>query len=57
MVFPATVGAVIDVILACLNEAAALLSVLSRMLPGFRPIVADTPADCMGPGGRSLWTR
>jgi dTDP-L-rhamnose 4-epimerase len=31
----------IDVILPCLNEAAALPWVLSRMPPGFHPIVAD----------------
>jgi glycosyltransferase involved in cell wall biosynthesis len=31
----------IDVILPCLNEAGALPWVLSRMPPGYRPIVAD----------------
>jgi len=31
----------IDVILPCLNEAAALPWVLGRMPPGFRPVVAD----------------
>jgi glycosyltransferase involved in cell wall biosynthesis len=31
----------IDVVLPCLNEAAALPWVLSRMPPGYRPIVAD----------------
>src|ERR1700733_14790299 len=31
----------LDVVLPCLNEAAALPWVLSRMPPGFRPIVAD----------------
>jgi glycosyltransferase involved in cell wall biosynthesis len=31
----------IDVVLPCLNEADALPWVLSRMLPGYRPIVAD----------------
>jgi glycosyltransferase involved in cell wall biosynthesis len=30
-----------DVVLPCLNEAAALPWVLSRMPPGFRPVVAD----------------
>ncbi|GAA2399567.1 glycosyltransferase family 2 protein [Actinomadura vinacea] len=32
---------VVDVILPCLNEAEALPWVLSRMPPGFRPIVVD----------------
>jgi glycosyltransferase involved in cell wall biosynthesis len=31
----------VDVILPCLNEAGALPSLLSRMPPGYRPIVAD----------------
>jgi glycosyltransferase involved in cell wall biosynthesis len=31
----------IDVVLPCLNEAAALPWVLARMPPGYRPIVAD----------------
>src|SRR6201999_3884692 len=31
----------IDVVLPCLNEAGALPWVLSRMPPGYRPIVAD----------------
>jgi glycosyltransferase involved in cell wall biosynthesis len=39
----ATVGHMdaIDVILPCLNEAAALPDLLRRMPPGYRPIVAD----------------
>ncbi|HEV2244082.1 MAG TPA: glycosyltransferase family 2 protein [Streptosporangiaceae bacterium] len=36
---------VIDVVLPCLNEAAALPWVLSRMSPGYRPIVADNGSD------------
>jgi glycosyltransferase involved in cell wall biosynthesis len=32
---------VVDVVLPCLNEAAALPWVLARMPPGYRPIVAD----------------
>jgi glycosyltransferase involved in cell wall biosynthesis len=36
---------VIDVILPCLNEAAALPWVLSRMPPGYRAIVADNGSD------------
>ncbi len=39
--FAATVRHMIDVILPCLNEAAALPWVLERMPAGFRPIVAD----------------
>lgn len=34
-----------DVVLPCLNEAAALPWVLSRMPPGYRPIVADNGSD------------
>src|SRR5690242_4173744 len=36
-----TGGPVHDVVLPCLNEAAALPWVLSRMPDGYRPIVAD----------------
>jgi glycosyltransferase involved in cell wall biosynthesis len=38
---PPTVTSTIDVILPCLNEAAALPYVLSRMPAGYRPIVVD----------------
>ncbi|HEY5987406.1 MAG TPA: glycosyltransferase family 2 protein [Streptosporangiaceae bacterium] len=42
MISTATVeGMVIDVVLPCLNEAAALPWVLARIPAGFRPIVAD----------------
>ena len=41
MIIAATVWNMIDVVLPCLNEAAALPWVLGRMPPGFRPIVAD----------------
>ncbi len=42
MVSRASVGPVIiDVVLPCLDEAAALPWVLGRMPPGFRPVVAD----------------
>jgi len=34
-----------DVVLPCLNEVAALPWVLSRMPPGYRPIVADNGSD------------
>ena len=34
-----------DVVLPCLNEAAALPWVLSRIPPGYRPIVADNGSD------------
>jgi glycosyltransferase involved in cell wall biosynthesis len=34
-----------DVVLPCLNEASALPWVLSRMPPGYRPIVADNGSD------------
>lgn len=34
-------GVIIDVVLPCLNEAAALPWVLSRMPAGFRPVIAD----------------
>jgi glycosyltransferase involved in cell wall biosynthesis len=35
----------IDVVLPCLNEAAALPWLLARMPPGFRPVVADNGSD------------
>jgi glycosyltransferase involved in cell wall biosynthesis len=42
MVGAASVASMLtDVVLPCLNEAAALPWVLSRMPPGYRPIVAD----------------
>jgi glycosyltransferase involved in cell wall biosynthesis len=34
-----------DVVLPCLNEAAVLPWVLSRMPPGYRPIIADNGSD------------
>ena len=35
----------IDVVLPCLNEAAALPWLLARMPPGYRPVVADNGSD------------
>jgi glycosyltransferase involved in cell wall biosynthesis len=46
MVGAASVASMLtDVVLPCLNEAAALPWVLSRMPPGYRPIVADNGSD------------
>jgi len=38
-------GMPIDVVLPCLNEAAALPWLLARMPPGYRPVVADNGSD------------
>jgi glycosyltransferase involved in cell wall biosynthesis len=47
-----------DVVLPCLNEAAALPWVLSRMPPGFRPVVADNGStDGSGAIARALGAR
>jgi glycosyltransferase involved in cell wall biosynthesis len=40
-----TVEIMVDVVLPCLNEAAALPAVLSRLSAGFRAIVADNGSD------------
>jgi dTDP-L-rhamnose 4-epimerase len=40
----------IDVVLPCLNEAAALPWLLARMPPGYRPVVADNGSDDGSPG-------
>lgn len=39
----------VDVVLPCLNEAAALPAVLDAMPPGFRPIVVDNGSDDESP--------
>ena len=47
-----------DVVLPCLDEAAALPWVLSRMPPGFRPIVADNGStDCSAEIARRFGAR
>ena len=38
---PGMTGHVVDVVLPCLDEAASLPWILSRMLSGYRPVVAD----------------